>query len=297
MKNIVFLFTFIVCSLLHAQTEFAPIGAKWYFDYTDSWIVDGYSKYEVEKDTTVLGKDCKKISVLREWIMYDSPPVISSYAEPILIHEENNVVYIHFENAFDTLFNFNAVPGNKWKLSGQTCEYNRYITVLDTGSQMIGNCVKKWQYVSWVSFYDVVYDTIIEGIGYLKKGYELFDYCAEDIIDKPMASKFRCYSDNNCNVNLSSNECNNIYVSIFESQNKLSLDVLNPTSDYLIFRTNFDYISCDLKIYDLTGKCVLFKQNVLSYEITNISFLKKGVYFVKFKFSNQEMFVKKLFIK
>ena len=52
-KNLIILLLLLVVSYnLKAQTEFAPVGAEWYYNYNNFWNV-GYVKITSESDTII----------------------------------------------------------------------------------------------------------------------------------------------------------------------------------------------------------------------------------------------------
>lgn len=103
-----------------AQSEFAPIGATWYFDVEvlESTIPPGYEtpfaimKVEVEKDTIFAGQPCKKVTQKLMHMEEDG-----SDAENMLDlfwYEANDTVFAYnyiFER-FTPLYIFNLAPGD-----------------------------------------------------------------------------------------------------------------------------------------------------------------------------------------
>ena len=84
--------------------EFAPIGAKWYFNYPNSTSND-YVLYESKKDSTIQGKDSRVINV---WLN-NSKLVSREY-----IHQNGDSIFYYNENynSFFLLYNFSAKAGD-----------------------------------------------------------------------------------------------------------------------------------------------------------------------------------------
>ncbi|MCK9617814.1 MAG: hypothetical protein M0R21_08245, partial [Lentimicrobiaceae bacterium] len=49
-----------MCSIGVQSQTWAPMGAVWYYSYTNFWI-DGYIKIEAGKDTTIMDKQCREL--------------------------------------------------------------------------------------------------------------------------------------------------------------------------------------------------------------------------------------------
>jgi hypothetical protein len=87
---------------LNAQTEFAPIGAEWYYNCCAGGnIADSHLNYiVVEKDTSFEGNDCRVLSQY-----YDKSTIAS---EKYIIKQEQGRVYYYCQDRFNLLFDFDA---------------------------------------------------------------------------------------------------------------------------------------------------------------------------------------------
>ena len=84
-----------------AQTEFAPIGAEWYYTYTSGCCPENhFIRIISEKDTIVAGNNCR---ILRQY--HDNSNVAS---EKYVIKQEQGKVYYLYQDKFKLLFDFDA---------------------------------------------------------------------------------------------------------------------------------------------------------------------------------------------
>ena len=101
-KKLFFTFSFILFVVnLNAQTEFAPIGAEWYYSYSDGYGPEKHFNHVIsEKDTIVEGNTCR---VLRQY--YDNSTVAS---EKYIVKQEQGKVYYYYQDKFHLLLDFDA---------------------------------------------------------------------------------------------------------------------------------------------------------------------------------------------
>jgi len=102
----------------YTQTEFAPIGAEWY--YNNYWSNYDYFDYiVVEKDTIIEGNNCR---VLKQY-----PTNSTTASETYIIKQEQNKIYHYYHNRFNLLFDFDAKVGDVVEFSFM---YKAYKSVL-----------------------------------------------------------------------------------------------------------------------------------------------------------------------
>jgi hypothetical protein len=106
MKAKIIFISLIFCFVwkVNAQIEFAPVGAKWYFlnEATECGI------YTSIKDTVISGKHCKVIVGL-----YDSPHYL---------YQEDNKVYLWFNESFYKIFDFTVEKDDSVQLTALTID-------------------------------------------------------------------------------------------------------------------------------------------------------------------------------
>lgn len=201
--KIIFLILILFCITSKGQ-NWCPVGATWYTNhaicsaqpgpcfsstlkqvYTGTVLVDGYA--------------CQEIAC-----QLSQSNIVNSYTSFFYTRVVNNVVYKKINtNTFDTIFNFNAKPGDKWSLTPSdilTCSKSR-VTVLDTGHKIIEGINLKWLRVNVTgialyTFTTTVTDTIYERIGslgtFLLNPYMVCPWYT----DGTGPTSLRCYSDN-----------------------------------------------------------------------------------------------------
>lgn len=87
-----------------SQTEFASIGAKWYFSYPNSTSND-YVVFESKKDSTIQGKDSRAIDVWLNNTKLVSREYVYQNGDSIFYYNRNY-------NSFFLLYNFSAKAGD-----------------------------------------------------------------------------------------------------------------------------------------------------------------------------------------
>ncbi|MDR1739354.1 MAG: T9SS type A sorting domain-containing protein [Bacteroidales bacterium] len=103
MKAKIILIVLICFSTLqaNAQTEFAPLGAEWYYTNTSGCCPEDHFNCIVsKKDTIIEGNNCR---ILRQY--YDNSNIAN---EKYIIKQEQGKVYYYYQNQFNLLFDFNA---------------------------------------------------------------------------------------------------------------------------------------------------------------------------------------------
>ncbi|MCC5924576.1 MAG: T9SS type A sorting domain-containing protein [Crocinitomicaceae bacterium] len=287
-------------SVFGQNLGWAPIGAEWYYDYKDNWLIDGYSKYSVEKDTIVNGINCRKISVYSEWYNYESETIGSSsypatYYDPLISYEADSVIYLFNGNTFDTLMNFKANPGDTWKAPGQYCE--NYKTVLDTGSYNINGCSGKWISYEYMfdDFWTVSIDTFYQNIGSTNIGFEIVNYYCDGVADITIPTNLRCYSDNQCSVQFTEKECDFRISSVSQFPSESTFLVYpNPASSFITIEGLEQTL---VTLYDVTGKKILSKMFSSEDNVINVEHFTRGMYFIELKKLNtSEKYIKRIIL-
>ena len=279
--------------LLKSERSFSqtwcPPGASWYYT-DDGFYSEGYSKLTYSADTVINTITCKKIT---HYYKFYSKIIgfKDGYAMPYFTYAQNGTVYIYNNkygnNKFDTLFNINAQPGDRWRmpLVDTACADSLYyMKVLNTGTTNINGYNLKWLYLEKkFPSGGVVIDTIIDRLGYR---YDDIDYIeCRGGSSEAAHGKLRCYSDNSFGVYSTgiSNSCD-----LVTGVPELGL----PATDFKIFPNpaheklnavfHADQKSqIKLFIYDLSGKLLTsdtFNERTDQLEISTAA-LENGVYF------------------
>ena len=120
------------------------------------------------------------------------------------MHDVDGVVFIYVPSteAFDTLFNFNAVPGDRWSYVPLplplACTDESWVEVVDTGSTMIDDVSLRWLAVDNHNITEdgeyVEPDTIIERLG-PKHSFMLPHEQCNTAVSPGVIGGLLCYAD------------------------------------------------------------------------------------------------------
>lgn len=305
----VVLFCFVFGSTAHAQHWCLP-GSTWY--YEADWLgLNGYEKYTYAGDTVVNNINCKKITTFFKHSTWSLSGGINEYfGRSYFTYEQNGVTYLYNdlfgENKFDTLFNFSAQIGDRWRVAlvDTACTDSLYyMTVLDIGSQVINGMSLKWLKVKYGPIYygsgNYFYTTfkIFERFGYKFDEVEDANCEGEGVVDY-VHTTFRCYSDTtfglySANVNI---PCDYINTDVPElQQNALKATIYpSPLSSSLTI-SNTRYSIQEINIYNPTGQLNYTLNNIDAHHSSiDLSFLEKGIYFIKIKYDNEGVSIQKI---
>ena len=278
-----------------AQTQWAPIGAKW---VNESVRVESglfyLITYESEKDTMVLGKNCKKI--LKTVLCHSNGMVKPCNPEKELstffIYNENEKVYYSKGDSFFLMYYFSLKTGDTLSVYQEYIFYkdsfnlNKYkITAIDS-IKISGKYLKR-QHLQLIvtdptyTWYYYYYGYIIERIGNIES---LFGTHPDPNDDG--APFLKCYSDGEIFYQDSNFvNCNGLEA-ISDPGSPLEIQIYpNPANDKL----NIDcaivrYLS--MQVYNTVGQCVLQKELNNKTNTIDISSLTRGIYILKFSSAN-----------
>lgn len=122
-----------VMTTAQAQS-WCPPGARWLFDTGSPWAV-GQTQVTYVGDTVVDGYTAQKLERHYKFVqIFGSDSLIEGYRTPWITRVEGDMVLDKVEGVWDTLFRFDAVPGDHWQpnwLDGIECpDYTLH--VIDT---------------------------------------------------------------------------------------------------------------------------------------------------------------------
>ncbi len=146
MKRNLLILLFILCNLVlkradAQETVWCPPGAQWHFQAGTN-AVTGYTELKYVSDTIVDGISCKKLTECTQTLNWPDSSLNSlDCSNTHFTSQSNGVIYPYGYNDdygysfWDTLFNFNAVPGQSWHLF--LAAPDEFVEVIDTGHQTI----------------------------------------------------------------------------------------------------------------------------------------------------------------
>lgn len=205
-KISVALWSVILCAAEVQGQSWFPTGATWQHEYFNGGAFVGYTRMVADGDTMLGGQQAR---VLRREIVaaYIAPPhPVQTYPRsPFSVTESEGLVSIWVDSAseYDTLWNMNALPGDRWQLAPMTepivCDPESYALVVDTGHTSIADVDLRWLAVDIHYIWDglewyLLRDTIVERFGPTLSYFTPHDYCNGQA-DGADGGPLRCYSD------------------------------------------------------------------------------------------------------
>ena len=195
------LLLFLLCSGLSFAQNWAPNGAQWHYSYYG--FFPGYVDITYTADTIIDGQASKELTKTYHGLGWDQSITSVTFGYEYT-YEANGVVYLRYQNQWDTLYNFNAQVGQSWRMAKQpftnVATQNSRIKILATGNLIINNETRKYLVADKCDSNNISMgwfnDTLIENIGFLHDyllPYDQFD----GAVDGNEGGPFRCYSDNN----------------------------------------------------------------------------------------------------
>lgn len=291
MKKLLLFFLFGISFLSSFSQLWCADGAQWHFEYYNNFV-QGYVEMYVEGDTIIDDIVAKKIRKERHFMYMPSMTLLQNDLGLEITYENEGVVFVRFENGWDTLYNMNASIGDSWKItcqpSNSQCFLNgppeeQRMLVVGEGIKSINGENRSYKVIEYIGeeltngFGIGQTDTIIDGIGIIGRYmFPMDNYYG--MVDGNEGGNFRCYSDNvlgtyhpNANV-----PCEYIVsVAEFESGNPTVIFPI-PASDALTIQSpnQFD----EYVIYNHLGKMIIhrpFSSNI------NVSTLPNGIYVIQ----------------
>ena len=239
-----------------------PPAAVWHYGYGNNFY-SGFVRVEVVGDTLVLGQTCSVIEKnVTAYSSMNGQSFSSSFGFEIT-YAANDVIWLYVPetNAFDTLFNLNAVPGDHWLFADREayyCEPESKFLVTDTGTMIMQGTPLRWLAVDIVNvspFGTMIFpDTIIERIGPIGTFLLPHDFCNEQI-DGNQGGDFRCYSDLEISYNNVFVTSCEIFLGVPEPLESPTIQLFpNPGFARLTLRTNGVDQGSSVKITDALSR-------------------------------------------
>lgn len=199
-------FTLLLCAisptLAFTQGWFAD-ASVWHHAYT--WgTATGFVRTTVLGDTLSNAGPGRRLVRVRETYNLVDQTYDTEALSDLVCKEEDGLVMILVPSlaAFDTLYDMNAVAGDRWQLpylpdAVQNCAPDSWMEVVATGSSIVDDVLLRWSAVD-IHFHSVdtttYRDTVLERVGLTGMYFLPLDFC-DSFIDGQEAGAFRCYSD------------------------------------------------------------------------------------------------------
>jgi hypothetical protein len=247
-----------ICYLLfagstHAQAWCAP-EAQWYHNYYAVWGDEGYIEAHYAGDVLFADSLCQELVLTQDFYSHQNNTV--TYGSPFSLYtttSTNGLVHVWTGSEFDTLFRFNAVPGDHWDLPGDNQNIDARITVSDTGHGTIGGISLRYLAVEASNEgFTLIEDTLFERIGpmqmYLELSRSEFFW-----IDGGWGS-LRCYSDEEIEFSRIGGPCEMaLTTETFSAHTELRV-YPNPANDMVTVQWDGSERSSFAALIDMTGR-------------------------------------------
>ncbi|HLN74651.1 MAG TPA: T9SS type A sorting domain-containing protein [Prolixibacteraceae bacterium] len=270
------------------NTEFAPIGAEWYYSQYESYNPPqaNYIKHTSIKDSIINGKPVKVIQKTR----YQRSGATSLGYE--YLHQNGDTIFYWKNNDFHVLYNFSLAKGDSLLTYSEMPGYlpndpYGWVEIDSTYTTTINNHVLKTYRVTTkkMSYWDFGMHPIIEKIGSLTY---LLPQNIGYVVDDPDIGPLRCYSDPELGeFHFEDLPCDTITtfpdgVNLYDRSLQVKV-YPNPVSNDLFIAGNFKEKEYTLELYSIKG--VLIKTECLEgginiYKI-DAGTLKSGSYILK----------------
>jgi len=285
---LVFLLTNYLLSF--TQTEFAPIGAEWYYTLGEGMSSPsaGYYLLKSIKDSTIDSKACKILShtgVSSKGISYND-------GQSIVYHNtKENKVYRYLYSSFYLLYDFSLVTADTIVIKEpySAIRYDSIVSVVDSVvvETLPNNIRLKALYLKQISQGEYFFTgKIIENIGNLYYFFPWFQFSCDSRCSIPL----RCYFDSNLSFKRDTRPCDAVYpYTKTEIAKTLEISVFpNPFISSFTFRnihSNGQKLSIDiLNVYGQSIRHEVISDNM--DHAFNLNGYPSGLYFLVVKAGN-----------
>ncbi|MFM7644635.1 MAG: T9SS type A sorting domain-containing protein [Sphingomonadales bacterium] len=294
------LLLFFICSTTFSFAQnWSPNGAQWHYSYYG--FFPGYVNIAYSGDTLIEGQASKILTKTFHGLGWGMD--ITSYSIGTeYTYEANGVVYLRYQNQWDTLYNFNAQVGESWRMAKQpfanVAPQNSRLKVIATGTKVINASTLKYVKVEFVDpqMNPLGFaDTIVENIGFIGSyflPYDMFD----GAVDGNEGGPFRCYSDNNfATYKPSYSEVCDYIMGTTELEGIASFQIFpNPVSDQINIPESLIQEYNHFRILSNEGKVIHQGQTTATLYVAN---LPAGNYTLLIESQTQKRFARVLVVR
>jgi hypothetical protein len=292
------IFLFLLLSFSFRAQNWSPAGANWKYSYYG--FFPGYVDMFYSGDTIIEGQTAKILSKNFAGVDWNMN-VVTNFIGNEYTYENNGVIFIRYQNQWDTLYHFNAQVGDHWRMAKQpftsVCPENSRLKVLATGNKTINNETRKFLVLDFcnpdLSSLGWGQDTIVENIGFIGTYFLPYDQF-EGAVDGNEGGPFRCYSHDNFATYVPhfSEACDYI-VGVEEVASNKTTFTIYPNPVETEIHLSYEYASAFTHyiLYSLDGK--IQQVGTLS-ETIPLDHLKNGNYILEISNSVQKQFARVL---
>lgn len=294
MKSLLFNLFILFSISVHAQ-NWSPSGANWTYSYYG--FFPGYVDVLYSGDTIIDGQTSKMLTKTFHGIDWNMTLVSNVFAKDYT-YENNGVVYIRYQNQWDTLYHFNAQVGDHWRMAKQpitnVCPQNSRLNVLAIGNKLINNETRKYLVVDFcnpdLSSLGWGQDTIVENIGFIGSYFLPYDQF-DGAVDGNEGGPFRCYTDDNFATYAPHYNGACDYIVGMEELSGSSSFIIYPNPIQNDIHIPFDFINKFTRytLYSLDGK--IHQMGSMSENIP-VHHLKSGNYLLEISNESEKKFAK-----
>lgn len=279
-----FLAFFLFCSInLSAQTEWAPIGAKWHYDFPyDYNNAETFLKIESIGDTVIDGITCK---------ILEQESLDTHLNRRYYTYKAEDKVWVYDGIDFRILYDFTVQPQSEWTAYGpslyQMCDTVTNVLVESAGEEELNGISFKYMMVSlpesgWhFNLCNPDQTRISEKFG----SYGFMFPQQNCAIDVPSACFLRCYEDSEFGF-FSSGVADSCTYEYGVGLNEIILAENvkvgpNPVSDILNIALKGNIRNSSFQIYSSTGKLIYNASVTDRSTMFNMSTYTQGIYILK----------------
>ncbi len=281
------------CFLLSVQftfgqtNEFAPVGAKWWYDFSDG-SAEGYKLLESIGDTIIGSKNCRVIgsTLYKKDLAYPAPTVDTVKQDNIYVYSDSGVVYSFTMGMFYQLYDFNSSIGNVWEVGGVStdgiCDSVGEVVVDSVNFITIGGFELLQMHTSAVGadYWGFGSKAILEKIGSLNYLLPIPSNCLFDFYP---GGPLRCYYDNTIGYyQIDSSITCDFVTEIPDEFSEPSFYLWpNPINNLLNVSLENEMQNCLLSIFNLQGEklyCNEMKQSVIQVDMSHYP---SGIYVIE----------------
>lgn len=306
MNRLLFLVIAVLFSIsnLKAQDTLWPSSnAEWYYSFTDNSTFSGYSYFKIERDTSVIGKNCQIYSRTLTTIEqggFDTTSVFDEVHFMLRIEDSALLAYNSYSLSFDTIVDFNGQIGDRWKSyyyeGNDFCNGSNnsdYIiseiydkdTVIVNGKSLLKVAIKRIDPQNEIVFN---FDEFYQYYG-SNNGNFIFNKFCNTSTDFAYETNLRCFFYDSLSFQVQ--PCAKLpTLGIGKNKSNNTIKIINPIKNGEILFQNIDANNVEIiQVFNSMGKEIQIEPMVSGTNtITSKVSIEKGIYFyfIKTKLGN-----------